>query len=97
MTIIPKVTRMNKRTILYNSVPAEVEAIAFEATEPWTVVTCADGTVVKAKIVVKEVVRFVDKVNNDGEPLYHVPMAIVNHTIPGDGLTVDTKTKGMVN
>lgn len=73
---------MNKRTILVNSEHKEVVSIEFTAEEPWITVKCADGAVVKLKAVIKEVLKFTDILDDQGNSTYNVPFSWVMHIIP---------------
>ncbi len=61
-----------KKVVLNNQTVEGVE-VAFEATkEPWSEYTLADGSILKLKTVVTEVVRVEGQYDNEGNPTYVV-------------------------
>ena len=58
-------------------------SVAFTADEPWTTVTCEDGTKIKLRSIVKDVQRMEGEWDADGNPLYQfVSQQIVFLSVP---------------
>lgn len=47
-------------------------SIPFTSDEPWTEVRLEDGTVVRVRLVVKDVSRMVDEFDSQGNPMYYL-------------------------
>ena len=73
-----------KKTVVYNGKQVEAEVMEFTSpAEPWTEARVADGTLIRFKLVVREVVKMVGEFNKDGEPVYQTNWAIVaQHHVP---------------
>jgi hypothetical protein len=64
---------MAKKTINLGGKALPVESIPFKVeSEPWCEYQCEDGTKVRAKLVVTEIVRVEGAYTQDGDPVYSI-------------------------
>lgn len=76
-----------KKTYMYNGQPVDGQPINVEsANEPWAQYTLEDGTTVKVKIVLLEVVRL--KAHNEvtGDPIYQFQFQQIIGTVSPDSM-----------
>jgi len=84
-----------KRLINLGDRQVEGQTVRFEPkSEPWCEYKCADGTTIRLKVVVSEIVRLDDVFNEDREPVYVVRSAnTVSCDVP-EGLKHQGPPKG---
>jgi len=76
----------NKRTIDFQGRKVQAEEVAFESgVENWTQYTLEDGTILKMKGILLEVVRL-SEYNEKGEPIYQFSAQQIVGTIVPDKL-----------
>lgn len=76
-----------KKTVDYQGKKVPGEVLEFEAkTENWNQYTLEDGTSVKMKVVLLEVVRVVNEYGPNGEPVYIFTAQQITGTSAPDGL-----------
>lgn len=90
-------TTTPKRTVTHNGKVCDAEVVPFGAAEPWTVITAVDGSEIKLRVVVKEVLRLVGEYDGQGDPVYVVNSATVYSVLSAEHLRRDAQVKGMVN
>lgn len=71
-------------------------SVSFTADEPWTTITCADGSVLRIRTVVKDVVR-TSVYDEQGNPTYKVEWQTVYHVVTPPELKRDALGTGSVN
>ena len=87
---------MPKKVItIYNGVQASGTSLDFEAEkESWAIYSMEDGSTLKMRTIVAEIIRVDGEFNQAGEPIYTVKStAILNVEVPGN-LKLGKKTKG---
>ena len=74
---------------------ASGEVIRFKPVlEPWSEFECGDGTVLRLKVVVSEIIRIDDAFTPEGDPVYVVKSSNILHADVPEGLRRKTGEPG---
>lgn len=86
---------MAKKTVNLAGKQVEGEAINFKALEePWCVYECEDGTEIRMKLVLSEIVRIKDAFGPEGDPIYTLKSTNIVATQVPDELRQKPKGSG---
>ena len=78
---------MAKKTVNLGGKQLAGEVVPFKTVEePWCVYECADGTKIRIKLVVLEIVRIEDAFGPEGDPVYTIKSTSVVNTDAPDEL-----------